>query len=272
MPDRNWQTTRQREVVIMNDDKAGRNLYECVEPDVGRELWRWAAPGATDEERAHRADHLRVCDACRLEHAVERTVAAGLTDGTLRLPVPAAHTPRRRLVPTLAAGAVGMAAMGLLLVMLLPPSPPPGFGTDRSGSSEGFIRPVEGETVGASGPNLRWHPLPGANSYRVRVEEVAGDFSWSGETHDTDIALPTDASLTAGREYRAYVEPVPRDLAPAGGLSVRFRSGSLASVLRYRAAAAPASARWLTLSGALMGLGAVVIAALGRFRGPTGSA
>ena len=269
MPERNRQTTRQREVVFMIDDKTGRNVYECVEPEVGRELARWAGPGASEAERAHRADHLRVCDACRLEHAVERTVATGLADGSLKLPDRTAQPRRHRLVPALAAGAVGMAAMGLLLVILLPPTPPPGFGIDRSGGVEGFLRPVEGETVGTGATNFRWHPVPGANSYRVRVEEVAGEFSWSGETDATDLALPGDVGLAAGREYRAYLEPVPRDLAPAGGLSVRFRSGSLTSVMRYRAAAAPAPARWLTLAGALMGLGAVGVTTLGRYRGQT---
>ncbi|MCP4570918.1 MAG: hypothetical protein GY838_01075 [bacterium] len=235
--------------------------YECVEPVIGRELWRGAAPGATDEERKRRSEHLRICDACRLRAAVEQDIASGLADGSLSLPT---RAPARRrtghgkaLVASLTAAATAMAAMGLLLVMLLPPVPVDGLGPDRSGSSEGFTRPVEGETVGASGTTFRWEPVEGARSYGLRIEEVGGDFVWEGTATGTALALPTGLHLPVDREFRAYLTTVPRDLVSEGSLSVRFHAGAAGAVVRFRASAAPWPAKGLILVGLVVGLAAV---------------
>jgi hypothetical protein len=238
--------------------------YECVEPAIGRELWRGAAPGATETERNLRSEHLRICDACRLAAAVERDVASGLVDGSLMLPLRAPAGRRKRphrkaLVPALAAAATSMAAIGLLLVMVLPPLPLHEAGRDRSGADEGFLRPVEGEMISGRSPVFRWRPVPGARSYGLRVEEVGGDVVWEGATETPRIALPPEAALVQGREYRAHLETVPRDLVASGALAVRFRTGSPAAVIRYRAQAAPWPARLLVLLGLLAGLAAATV-------------
>lgn len=236
--------------------------FECVEPVIGQELWRGVAPGATDEERASRSEHLRICDACRLAAAVEQDIASGLTDGSLSLPprAPAGRPNRRRaLVASLTAAAASLAAMGLLLVMVLPPIPRVGAGTDRSGSEEGFTRPVEGETIGATGTTFRWLPVDGARSYGLRIEEVGGDFVWEGTATGTALALPTGLQLPVGREYRAYLTTVPRDLVPQGTLDVRFRAGATGAVVLFRASAAPWPARILILLALAAGMAAIVL-------------
>ncbi len=246
----------------MHDDNLA---FECVEPGIGEHIWRGALPDASPADRALREDHLRICDACRLEAAVGRSMSDGLASGHLVLPHPAA--PRvvplaqrsSRLIASLSAGAASMAAMGLLLVMLMPPVAPAGFGADRSGAEEGFVRPVEGEVAGPSGLDFHWHGVDGARSYQLRVEEIGGDFVWEGESREPSLTLPKDVALPVGAEFRAYLVPMPRDLAPAGGLSVRFRSGNLGAVLRYRAQASPLLARLMILGGLVLACGALIM-------------
>jgi hypothetical protein len=259
----------------MNDGSAPKNAFECVEPDVGRELRHWTGPGATAAQRAQREDHLRICDACRLEAAVAREMLAGLADGSLVLPgnSAAAHRRRPRVLPirpfpALTGAAACLVAAGLALAVLLPPVSPAGPGADRSGAEEGFVRPVEGETVGSDDLQFRWHPVTDATGYALRVEEVGGDFAWEGDSPTGSLVLPASVDLPVAREFRAYLTPIPRDLAPSGSLSVRFRSGTAGAVWRYRATAAPWPARWLVLAGLLAGMAAVGLRIGGRFRMP----
>lgn len=246
--------------------------YECVEPAIGRELWRGVAPGASEAERNLRSEHLRICDACRLTAAVERDLASGLVDGSLMLPgsAPARRRIRRRpaLVPSLAAAATSMAAIGLLLVVLMPPVPLADLGADRAGGSEGFLRPVEGETVATQGSVFRWRPVDGARSYALRVEEVGGGVVWEGTSVEPALALPPEITLNADREYRVHLETVPRDLVASGSLAVRFRGGSTAAVLRYRARSAPWPAHVLLGLALATGLAAAAIRLRERGRPP----
>ena len=245
----------------MNNRIPETHGYECVEPAIGRELWRGAAPGATDEERARRSEHLRICDACRLTAAVEQDIASGLADGSLSLPTRAPAFRRtgrgRALTASLVAAAASLAAMGLLLVVILPPVPVDGIGADRSGDTEGFTRPVEGETIAAAGTTFRWEPVDGARSYGLRIEEIGGDFVWEGSATGTALALPTGLKLPVDREFRAYLTTVPRDLVPEGSLSVRFHAGAAGAVVRFRASAAPWPAKGLILLGLVAGLAAL---------------
>ena len=247
----------------MNELHDDRNIYECVEPEVGRELYRATLPDASNGQRKLRADHLLICDACRLEAAVAEAIGTGLAEGSLTLPGAttrrSAHHRALRLPTMLAAAAASFAVVGFVLTAVLPPTPMTVPGIDRAGSTVGFVRPVEGETVAARGPGFHWRPLPGAGSYRFRVEEVAGEFSWEGASPGTALVLPDDVPLPIGREFRAYLIPVPGDVVPAGSLSVRFRSGGPMAVLKYRALAAAWPARFLVVTGILLGMAALAV-------------
>ena len=247
----------------MNDLNDSPNTYECVEPEVGREMWRLGQSGASTSDLKLHADHLLICDACRLEAAVGQAIGNGLATGALNLPETRSRVVRRgrslRVPATLAAAALGLAAAGLILMVMLPPTGLVVPGADRSGASTGFERPVAGETIAGNHSQYRWQPIPGASSYLVRIEEVAGDFVWEGTSHGTSLTLPPDITLPAGRELRAYIITVPRDVAPAGDLSVRFRSGDRMAILKYRTLAAPWPAQLLILIGFLLGIGAAVL-------------
>jgi Putative zinc-finger len=251
---------RPQEVTDVTSTRGHEDRYECVEPDLGEQIWRLDDPELDAAEATLLKDHLAMCDACRIYRAMDRDFAAGLESGSLELPPPADEggPAGAGLSWRIGAGPLGWGAglalaAGLALVLLLPPQARDRDGILRSGVEAPFERPVEGEVIGGSGVHLRWREIPGASKYLVRIDAVAGDYRWSGESRDPSITVPSENELPAGMDYRAYLIPVPGDLAPAEGLTVSFQSGSLSSILRYRVQAAPQPARWLGLVGVLLG-------------------
>jgi hypothetical protein len=236
----------------MDDLKTERDGYECVDPDVGEEMWRLGAPALDAALRRRLETHLTVCDACRLRRAVERRVAEGLSDGTLSLP---ARRRGPRAARAVAWGGALAAAAGLALMMILPPRARDGDRLVRGPGDPQFRRPVEGEVVRGGRPTLSWAAIEGATAYRIVVDEVGGDHAWRGETAGLSIDVPAAVELPASRDYRAFLEPVPADLAQPGGVSVSFRTGDTLEFLVYRLAASPWVARAFVLAG-LLGLGA----------------
>ncbi len=234
----------------MDETMRKPNGYECVEPELGDELWRLGAPATDAGLRRRLENHLMICDACRLRCAAERRVAAGLADGTLALP-----DARPRAARALAWGGGLAVAAGLALILVLPPRARDGDRIVRAPDDPQFHRPVEGEVVRGGRPTLSWASIEGATAYRVHVDEVGGDHAWHGETAGLEIDVPADAELPLSRDYRAFVEPVPADLAQPGGVSVSFRTGTTPEFLAHRAVASPAMAKTLAMIG-MLGLGA----------------
>ena len=202
--------------------------------------------------------HLTVCDACRLSQATEQKVAAGLREGSLRIePVgaPPARPGSLRTRSGRLVAATGFMATtaALLLLYVLPPSPPDLGGTSRSPLSRpAFERPVEQEVLREGTVRFSWYPMEEATGYRLTVREVGGSFSWSGETKETSLHTPVDSSLPAGSRFRAILEPIPADLARPGDISVSFHTGTSGEVTAYRIGASPAPVRILGTLGLLL--------------------
>ncbi len=96
--------------------------FECVDPDVGAQLWRLEQGDADPQLRATLEAHLSVCHACRLLVRLDETAHDLGRRGRLRAAAasagaPAAHRARARdaWMPALALAA------SLVLLLVLPP-------------------------------------------------------------------------------------------------------------------------------------------------------
>ena len=69
-------------------------------------------------------------------------------------------------------------------------------------------------------PTFRWKAIPGATSYKVRLEDQDGTQIWQGETTETNIAFPANLpDLKAGGDYVWTVTTiVGNDTSKATGL------------------------------------------------------
>lgn len=255
----------------MIDSRGHDEGYQCIEPDLGQDIWRLDLPDLAAEEFKLLNDHLRLCDACRLYGAMDRKFGEGLANGSLALPgdrdgekfsPPVAWLSFGSRIPAFGAG-LALAA-SLLLVFMLPPEARDGGLVSRAGFEAPFVRPVEGEVIARMGTYLSWRKIQGASKYLVRIDEVGGDFQWSGESRGLSLALPTANDMPRGADFRAYLTPVPQDLAPTEGLSVSFRTDSYGAFLHYRLGAAAWPARWLGLGGLLVGCWALSMRLRGR--------
>ncbi len=210
---------------------------------------------------------MQVCDACRMALAIERRVANGLRDGTFKLDLPQARLPLSLLLPiprlparlawarvSAAAGAFALAASVALMILLPPQAGDSGRLARSETSPMGFTRPVEGEVTLDRTPELSWRPIEGATAYRVVLREIGGTYAWTGETQTLSIRVPANASLPSAARARALLEPIPADVAVAGGMSVSFETAGLPRYLGYRAGASAAGAR---VAG---GIGAALLA------------
>ncbi len=238
--------------------------YECVEPDLGRQLWRLEEPDTGQEEARPLREHLRICDACRLRRAILSEVAQGLASGRLGLAGDSAgrSAPSRRRARTerLLAGSGGLAAAACLaLLLLVPPAPVGGDRIERGDGAPTFRRPVEGEVLIDRTPRLSWRPVEGASRYRLEVTAVGGDYHWRTETEATAATVPADSPLPDDARLRAVLAPVPADLAAPGELSVAFRTGDVADLLHHRLAMAGPGVLGLGLASLLLLLGALIV-------------
>ena len=145
------------------------------------------------------AIHLADCARCRAAvSSLARVVASDRVAGELAAlhDEPGRHAWRRYLVP------VGVAASALLLLVLEQPSRP-----DEAPHRE---RPVTtapapvtiaplGEATDARA--LRWHPVEGADRYRVTLFDADGNVLHEAILTDTVAAVPQDVELEAGGRY-----------------------------------------------------------------------
>jgi hypothetical protein len=132
------------------------------------------------------------------------------------------------------------------MVTMLPPAPAGGDRLRRGdGDAPRFLRPVAGEVVDGDRSTLSWRAIDGASGYRVRLESADGAYAWEQTVRGATTAVADHPAPPSGTELRAFLEPVPADLAPSGGISVAFRTGNGLDIIRYRFDAAPVTARLL---------------------------
>lgn len=231
----------------MNEHEIPRDGYECVDPELGGELWRLDDLGTDDALRGRLEAHISICARCRLQLATEERARTGLRNGRLTL---RGGRPRSRITPLSLGGAGALAlAAGVALVLLLPPRALEEDLVLRDGTGRPVItRPVPGEVVRGDKPCIEWTPIEGATAYRVTLRQVDGAYEWAHETTGPPACVPADAALATSARYRVVLETVPGYLAPGGGHHTSFRTGTLGEFLRYRLDAAPG---WVLILGAL---------------------
>ncbi len=223
--------------------------FDCVEPKWGDQLWRYHEPDLDPKLRQGLADHLFICDACQLSRASEEALAAALSDG--RVTAAPATSPQVISLPWLRWGSVAAVAASLVLMLVLPPTGRQAGGVRRGASPDPhFQRPVEGEVLRTSAPELKWSAIPGATSYQVQISEVGGPYQWSAATDEPSIRIPADQPLPDDGIFRGVVQPVPADLVGMADVSVAFSRSGWREFALYRAGASPLWLRLLTLVGA----------------------
>lgn len=154
---------------------------------------------------------------------------AGRNSGSPRVvPFPGRSRRFSASLVRLAAAAVLLLAVGLGYRMLNHPSPslpaPPQNETVRGAEVEA-VAPV-GEVPEIPG-ELRWEPVPGAVSYRVRLSAVDGTVLWDGTAVAPAVRLPAEVGARLHRAvvYVWTVEALdPSGALLAGSEPVRFRA------------------------------------------------
>ena len=241
-------------------------VFECVQPEIGGQIWRLTDPDSTAELLEPLRRHLAVCDACRLTLAVGDRLAAAAAEGAVRVEIddaPAVRPTRRFWQPRLVGGGGLVAvAAGLVLMLMLPPRDLTGR-ISRGDDAPRFLRPVEGEVVVSASPQLRWTAVDGATGYQIQVLDPDGDYAWSGRSDQETARIPADLPLPAGRDVRVLVSPVPSDLAPMGEISVSFRRGDTFAFLADRFRRAHVASAVVGLAGLVMAFGAMIWARRG---------
>lgn len=226
---------------------------DCVEPSVGDRILELLDENLGAEDRRLLEAHRHVCAQCRLVLDLERGFAEALGEPSLDSDGP-------RVVGVIGrrvwAGWAAVAAIAASLVLMfgLPPRPVGSTVASRGSEQVGFVAPVEGEVVAADGFRLRWRPVQGAASYRVRIGGLEEGTLWTGTSSRPELAVPAEVELTEGAEYRALLSTVPEDLLPAGGRSVTFRTGSRREILTHRASHARPVAYVLALTALALGV------------------
>ena len=225
--------------------------YECVEPELGRDLPLLDDPHLDPDLRRRLLAHLAVCDECRLRRDLLRRVALKIADGQLDRTGPATGVTAFRWYRLAAWGGATALAAGLGLLMMLPPQARDSGYRFRTAEQEIITRPVEGEIIAGGNPRFQWRPVAGAGKYRLEIREVGGAGTWQAETTGNELSLPVGRKLPEGADFRASLHTVPADLAPAGGVSVAFRTGSRGDMIRQRLGHGNTPARLAALAGAV---------------------
>jgi len=239
-------------------DVADLNHYECIDPQVGGEIWRLDDP-ATEPALAERLRlHCQYCAACRIVRALDAEIAAGVQEGELTIARPICRS-RQGFLWLGGLGATAMAA-GLATIMVLPPTAPSSTQITRSGESAPAIeRPVSNEVIAGVRPKLKWTPLPGARAYDVSIRSVEGEYAWQERTEDASLQVAREAALPQNQRFRVGVTPIPAHLAPEGGLRSTFRTGTSLETLIYRLTHGSVTA----MAAGVVGTLALIVGAVG---------
>ncbi len=233
--------------------------YECIDPELGKELWRIDDPNSPVTTKARLQAHLEYCPHCRTLEVMKGRLASGLERGQLEITESESRQPMH--LNSKWAAWVGAAAVAatLALVFLQAPNARQNGLILRGGDGSAVLRPAPDEIIAGSTPVIRWKPVTGANSYQVRVSAVENEYVWSDVVSNAETRIPRDHSLPPNSRFRIRVQPVPTHLTGPNGFYSSFRTGSLAEFVAYRWHVRSLMAKF---SGWL-GLGSLALALLG---------
>ncbi len=232
----------------MSDHQDQTGSFECVQPELGHQIWRLEMNDTSDDLRNSLENHLAVCDSCRLTLAAEVLVKESARDNSLKI---VKSSPVKRLLALNfnLVGSISLAA-SLALALLMPPSQLESS-LVRGDGAPGFIRPVEGETIRQDTPELTWNAVPGATAYRVEISGVGNDYQWETQSQKPSVVISSQHPVPKDKVLRAVIQPVPDDLVPLGSISVTFKREGLGQFFIYRIGAASNFAKFLGLLGLL---------------------
>lgn len=232
--------------------------HECIDPDLGQDLWRLDDPSTAPELRQALLRHCHHCSACASTRALADLLDRAVKSGVVDLAGPRRHG-QRRAQWSLSLGGAALAA-SLALVLLLPP-PAEQAPTRAALPPVRVIRPVTDEVIATPRPTISWTALERARAYEVTVTTEAGEERWRTRTEATEVRLPAGSDIDAHGRYRIWIEPVPSHLTPSGRFGSSFIRGDAWDAGRYRLKHA---AGWVVALGglgiALLAWGAVMVA------------
>ena len=218
--------------------------FECLEPELQAKVAQHALEELDPVTRKHWERHLEICHACRENQQMEKAIGELIAKGVgvpmrERLhPVRLGQSWGRRRPRTRVLGAGLAAAAGLILAIALPPAEgilwSAGHRITKSDADASFTieRPHEGEILYLTGGDLEWSSVTDARFYRVTLESLDGEYTWSGTASSTALRLP-ETSEGPG-DFTAAVKPFPEGLAPEGLQTVSFRRDGVLPFLGYR--------------------------------------
>jgi hypothetical protein len=240
----------------MKDQQSSQAAFECVQSELGDQIWRLDLDETAAELNTRLKHHLQVCDSCRLTQALDSKLATAADGGHLTIaPEPTIGSSWSQGI--MAVGGMALAA-SLALVLLMPPGVMP-FGSFRGDASTMIVTPVEGEVLTDATPQVTWPSVADASAYRVSLTGIDSSYQWSARIETTTAQIPETHALPDQGWFRILVEPLPTDLAPLGENSVVFRRGGVGDVMVWRAQHAPRPIQWLVwLSGAIFVIGFVL--------------
>lgn len=221
----------------MNDDRL-RELYQrgigARDPREARlhptpeALWALVRREGDEAQRLATLDHAMSCPQCRHDLELLRAIdGAALTDVAPASPSSAGARTRangghwRFTLPAalLAASIAGIAWLGI--------ARNDDIGNEPLRGEPGAVAlaaPDESADV-TSTPVLAWHPVDGAERYRVEVVDASGEVVDSAELADTTFRAGASAPLAPGDAYRWWVRALDaggvRAVSPMRTLRVR---------------------------------------------------
>jgi hypothetical protein len=182
----------------------------CVPPEA---LLALAQREGSEAERLATLDHAMVCEACRRDLELFRSVTrAGAATAAARR-VPQWFTP-------LAAAAVLLIVVGFGATLMLRRT---GETALRGGMPDVELVSPEGSVPAGGAATLVWRGVGGAARYEVELLAGNGDSIYAAGTADTALALPETITLAAGGEYVWSVRAVLPDGRQIGSVPRRFR-------------------------------------------------
>ncbi|MCP4122613.1 MAG: hypothetical protein GY751_12740 [Bacteroidetes bacterium] len=220
--------------------------YECIEPELGQELWQYDHPVVDPDLKTKLGNHLTLCQKCNQIRELDSVLANGLSNGTLQIKKPVYTLPAKRYATRFVASMGSMAiAAGLVLMFMLPIQKNVNQ-VDRGLAESGFLMPIDSEVITGGKVNLAWAPVKNAAGYILRMETSESDWQWSTKTDKNRIIvdhLPAHSNITA------YLKSIPGDLSPIGGWSISFRHGSFSEFAQFRVKNSAVFARILIVFG-----------------------
>ncbi|MCP4144916.1 MAG: hypothetical protein GY752_06480 [bacterium] len=220
--------------------------FECIEPELGQELWQYDCPEVDPDLKTKLGNHLTLCQKCNQIRELDSVLASGLSNGTLQIKKPVYASPVKRYATRFVASMGTMAIAAGLVLMFMLPIQENANQVDRGLDKSGFFMPVDSEVITGGKVNLAWAPVKRATGYLLRLESAEGDWQHSVKTDKNRIMIP---HLPAESNITAYLKSIPGDLSPIGGWSISFRHGSFSEFAQFRVKNSAVFARILIVFG-----------------------